>query len=124
MQGTTNPRGGVQVTRAGPDDTGWVTVTKVFTPEEDEVKAIGTRVLRGWTPTTFSMREGEPNSCCWQGGFSAQFQRGDWKISFAGGYEVRSTPEEFWVMEFVRASEADHVIFEREWRQGIKRDLM
>src|SRR5262249_4453894 len=57
MQGTTNPRGGVQVTRAGPDDTGWVTVTKVFAPEEDEVKAIGTRVLRGWTPTTFRMRE-------------------------------------------------------------------
>ena len=99
-------------------------MTKVFAPEEDQVKAIGTRVLRGWTPTTFTMREGEPNSCRWQGGFSAQFQRGDWNTSFVGGYEVRSTRDEFLVMEFVRASEADRVIFEREWRHDIKRDLM
>ena len=74
----TNPRGGLEETRSGPDAEGWVTVTKVFTPETNIVPEVGTSVTRGWTPATLTMRERDPNSCRWAGGFTAHFQRGDW----------------------------------------------
>jgi uncharacterized protein len=123
-QAITNPRGGLDETRTGPDAEDRVTVTKVFTPETNIVPEVGTSVTRGWTPATLTMRKGDPNSCRWAGGFSAHLQRGDWNTLFVGGFEVRSTAEAFHVTEFVRASEAGRVVFERHWDHQIKRDLM
>ena len=120
----TNPRGILEEVRTGPDARGWITVTKVFTPESSQVPGVGTAVMRGWTPATMKVREGDPNSCRWEGGFSARFERGDWKTLFVCGFEVRSTADAFHVTEFVRASEAGKPVFERHWNHDIPRDLM
>jgi len=81
-------------------------------------------VTRGWTPATLEMRAGAPNSCRWVGGFTTSYQRGDWDTSIHGGFELTSTAGIFHIKEFVRATEADKIVFERHWDHAIKRDLM
>ena len=70
------------------------------------------------------MREGLPNSCRWQGGFTTSYRRADWNTAIHGGFELTSTSETFRVKEFVRATEGDKTVFERHWDHSIRRDLM
>ena len=117
-------RGGVTVSRSGPDAAGLVRVKKVFAPIVETVPDVGTEVTRGWTPWVMQMTAGEPNSCRWSGGFSERFRRGSWDAMVYGDFEVTSTPEAFHVKESVRATEGGQDVFKREWDHVIKRDLM
>jgi uncharacterized protein len=119
-----NGRGGVEVSRSGPDPQGVVRVRKVFTPIVTTVPDIGTELTRGWTPWEMQMTEGAPNSCRWSGGFTEHFRREGWDALIYGDFEVTSTAENFRVKESVRATEAGKEVFKREWNHVIKRDLM
>jgi hypothetical protein len=119
-----NARGALQVTRSGPDEQGWVRIEKTFAPLTAASPDTGTLVTRGWTPATLAMQAGAPNSCKWTGGFTTRFERGAWNTAIHGGFELTSTAETFHVKEFIQATEADRVIFERHWDHAIKRDLM
>jgi putative CocE/NonD family hydrolase len=119
-----NGRGDLEVHRSGPDERGWVKVERIFAPRTAEVPEVGTVVTRGWTPQVMQMREGLPNSCRWQGGFTTSYRRADWNTAIHGGFELTSTSEIFRVKEFVRATEGDKTVFERHWDHSIRRDLM
>jgi putative CocE/NonD family hydrolase len=119
-----NGRGDLQESKSGPDSQGLVRIEKIFAPRAATAPDIGTVVTRGWTPATLEMRAGAPNSCRWVGGFTTSYQRGDWDTSIHGGFELTSTEQIFHIKEFVRATEADKIVFERHWDHAIKRDLM
>jgi predicted acyl esterase len=119
-----NPRGGIDVTRSGPDANGLVTIRKTFMPVEAVVPDIGTVINRGWTPATFEIRTGDPNSCRWTGGFETRFHRDSWNVAIRGGFELTSSVDNFFIKEFVQATESDKIVFERHWEHAIRRDLM
>lgn len=119
-----NARGDLQESKSGPDAAGWVKVEKIFEPRAATSPDIGTVVRRGWTPALLEMQTGVPNSCRWTGGFTTSYERGVWKTSIHGGFELTSTEQVFHIKEFVRATEADKVVFERHWDHEIKRDCM
>jgi uncharacterized protein len=119
-----NSRGALDKEFSGPDAQGWLKIVKTFAPLTVEVPDVGTQVTRGWTPATLTMQEGQPNSCRWAGGFTTRYKRVDWDTAIHGGFELSSTAQTFHIKEFIQATEADKVVFERHWDHVIKRDLM
>ena len=70
------------------------------------------------------IKQGDNNSCVWQGERSGGFKRGDWNCTVYSRFRLTSTPDAFFIEETVRALEDDKVIFERHNKAAVKRDLM
>jgi uncharacterized protein len=119
-----NARGAVQVSRERLNSQGWASVKKVFAPLTTSSPDTATHITRGWTRAELTMKVGDPNSCRWSGEFATRLYRGTWDTTVVAGFEVTSTAEKFIVKESVRATEAEEVVFERQWEHAIDRDLM
>ncbi len=89
-----------------------------------EAPEIGT-VLTGSGPNAeLSITEGDPNSGLWRVSQSSGYRRGDWDCQLESRVELRSTASHFRVRERLVARKDGEVIFEREHKEAIPRDLM
>ena len=70
------------------------------------------------------MKQGDNNSCVWQGERSGGLKRGDWNCTVYSSFRLTSTPDSFLIEETVRALQNDKIIFERQNKAAIDRDLM
>jgi putative CocE/NonD family hydrolase len=70
------------------------------------------------------IKQGDNESCLWQGERSGGFKRGDWDCTVYSAFKLNSTAESFFIEETVRAAEGGTVIFERTNKAAVKRDLM
>jgi hypothetical protein len=71
-----------------------------------------------------SIKDGDPNSCVWKQQTRSVMKRGAVEITMESSFELTSTQEEFRLKESLRGLEGEMVVFNREWDQTIKRDLM
>jgi hypothetical protein len=89
------------------------------------VSDTGTTITGGYgLKERLRMREGDNNSCSWEGEHTGGFKRGDWDCTIHVAFKLTSTPDTFIVDETVRALDGDKVIFERISKSPIGRDLM
>ncbi len=75
----------------------------------------------GWSA---SIKDGDPNSCVWKRERRVVLKRGAVEIVLEASIELSSTPDEFHIKEVLRAIEDGKVVFDRQWAEAIKRDLM
>jgi hypothetical protein len=70
------------------------------------------------------IKEGDNDSCVWQGERSGGFRRGDWNCTVYSAFRLTSSPEAFFIEETLRAMEGEEVIFERSNKASVPRDSM
>jgi putative CocE/NonD family hydrolase len=112
-----------EVTQAGPDAHGRVTIHKRLRDLPETLADIGT-TMSGGSDWFMSIQEGDPNSSVWQLEWFSKLRRGDWDTTTRATLEITSTAEEFRIKESVSAREGATQVFERAWDHRIKRDLM
>jgi uncharacterized protein len=107
------------------DAQGWYDLKQDPPPMNYTVSDTHTAIVGGYGLTErLRMREGDNNSCSWEGGHTGGFKRDDWDCTISVSFKVTSTKDTFIVDETIRALEKDEVIFERISRSPLKRDLM
>jgi hypothetical protein len=110
---------------AGPDANGWYDLHQDPPPMTSTVSDTGTTITGGYgLKERLRIREGDNNSCSWEGGHTGGFKRGDWDCTIQVAFKLTSTPNTFVIDETVRALEGDKVIFERISKSPVGRDLM
>ena len=112
-----------QITQAGPDSQGRVTLHKILRDPPHVLQDIGTTTAAG-SDWIMSIREGDPNSCVWRFEWFQTYKRGDWDTTTRSTMELTSSAEEFHLKESLQASEGEKVVFERSAENRIKRDCM
>ena len=70
------------------------------------------------------IKQGDNESCLWQGERSGGFKRGDWDCTVYSAFKLTSTAESFFIEETVARPRVGTVIFERTNKAAVKRDLM
>jgi len=120
-----SPGGRTPTTEAGPDAQGWYEVRQDPAAYSYPVADTGT-VISGLSGIKVDLRikQGDNNSCEWQGERSGGFKRGDWDCTVYSAFKLTSTPDTFFIEETLRASEGSEVIFERINKSALKRDLI
>jgi len=109
----------------GPDAEGWYDLHQDPPPMNTVVSDTGTTITGGYgLKERLRIREGDNNSCSWEGGHTGGFKRGDWDCTIQVAFKLTSTPDTFIIDETVRALDGDKVIFERISKSPIGRDLM
>ncbi|HEY2684740.1 MAG TPA: CocE/NonD family hydrolase [Steroidobacteraceae bacterium] len=109
----------------GPDANGWYNLHQDPPPMNSTVSDTGTTIVGGYgLQEKLRMREGDNNSCSWEGEHTGGFKRGDWDCTIHVAFKLTSTPDTFIIDETVRALDGDKVIFERISKSPIGRDLM
>jgi putative CocE/NonD family hydrolase len=109
----------------GPDANGWYDLNQDPPPMNTVVSDTGTTITGGYgLKERLRIREGDNDSCSWEGEHTGGFKRGDWDCTIHVAFKLISTPDTFIVDETVRAIEGDKVIFERISKSSIGRDLM
>jgi uncharacterized protein len=123
--GNKAPNGRTPLKQAGPDAEGWFEIRQDPAPYSYPVADTGT-IIHGAAgiKELLRIKQGDNNSCVWQGERSGGFQRGDWNCEVYSSFKLTSTPETFFIEETVRALEADKVVFERVNKATVERDLM
>jgi len=87
------------------------------------LKSTGTTLGRGrWEVS--EIREDDPNSSVWTHRASSSWKRGEWDCTVEAACELRSTVEDFHLVESLTARRGDAVVFERRVDSRIKRDLV
>ena len=110
-------RGRTSARAAGPDAQGWYEIRQEPQPFSYPVADTGTTISGALgIKELLRIKQGDNESCEWQGERSGGFKRGDWDCAVYGAFRLTSTPETFIIEETVRASEGGKVIFERENR--------
>ncbi|HLY55557.1 MAG TPA: CocE/NonD family hydrolase, partial [Stellaceae bacterium] len=109
--------------QTGPNANGLVTIRETWLNQPRVLADIGTTHREGWTEWTFSMREGDPLSCRWSGGYFSSYERGEWETTLAGDYELTATKDTFRLRESANASEHGKPALDRHWDNTIARDL-
>jgi putative CocE/NonD family hydrolase len=109
----------------GPDADGWYDLHQDPPPMNTVVSDTGTTITGGYgLKERLRMREGDNESCSWEGEHTGGFKRGEWDCTIHVAFKLVSTTDTFIVDETVRALEGDKVIFERISKSSIGRDLM
>ncbi|MGH8250567.1 MAG: CocE/NonD family hydrolase [Steroidobacteraceae bacterium] len=113
------------VTVAGPDPAGWIIIDRIWPDTISLLEETGTVVSSGWRNWRMELREGQPNSCRWQGDFLHRYERAGWGANLlVAHFDLSSTAEAFQLKESIRATLDGTVLFERSWDNNIARDLM
>jgi putative CocE/NonD family hydrolase len=119
------PSGRTPLQEAGPDAAGWYEIRQDPQPYSYPVADTGTIVSgASGIKELLRIKQGDNNSCLWQGERSGGLKRGGWNCTVYSAFKLTSTPETFFIEETVRASEGDAVIFERTNKAAVKRELM
>jgi putative CocE/NonD family hydrolase len=109
----------------GPDANGWYDLHQDPPPMTTVVSDTGTTINGGYgLKERLRIREGDNNSCSWEGEHTGGFKRGEWDCTIHVAFKLTSTPDTFIIDETVRALDGDQVIFERISKSPIGRDLM
>ena len=110
---------------AEPDADGWYDLHQEPEVAPYTVSDTGTIIVGGFgIKERLRIKVGDNNSCIWEGERTSGVKRGDWDCTVHVAFRLSSTPEEFLIEESVRALEGDKVIFERNGKSPVKRDLM
>ena len=111
------------VTQTGPDAEGRVMLHKRLRDPPETLADIGT-TMSGGSDWHMSIKEGDPNSCIWKLEWFSRLKRNEWDTTLRSTLELSSTAEEFRIKESIHALEGDKVVFERQWDNRIRRDLL
>jgi len=95
-----------------------------FPPSSGVITATGTKVERDGPIVEARLMPGDPNSGHWRVWQSVRYRRGDWDCAVECECELTSTAAEFHVRERVTARRGEQVVFERDLRTAVPRDLM
>jgi len=107
----------------GPSSPGLYRIELESPPTPTLLKSTGTTLGRGrWEVSEIS--EADPNSGVWTHRALSSWKRGDWDCTVEADCELRSTLEDFHLVESLTAKRGDLVIFERRTESRIKRDLV
>ena len=106
----------------GPDETGRIQVRTISDSGGLLINEIGTefRIQYDWIS---SIEKTDPNSAVWSGFFSISLKRGDWDIKTKSNFELTSDQVNFHITTDLVVHEKESVVFSKEWRDSIKRDL-
>jgi uncharacterized protein len=109
----------------GPDKAGWYDLRQDPPPMSYTIADTQTTLVGGYgLIERLRIKEGDNESCTWEGEHTGGFKREDWDCTLHVAFKVTSTRDTFIVDETVRALEGRDIIFERVSRTPIKRDLM
>jgi uncharacterized protein len=111
------------VTQTGPDAEGRVMLHKQLRDPPETLADIGT-TMSGGSDWYMSIKEGDPNSSIWKLEWFSRLKRNEWDTSLRSTLELSSTAEEFRIKESIHALEGDKVVFERQWDNRVRRDLL
>lgn len=119
------PPGRTPQRETGPDADGWYEIEQSPEPFSYPVADIGTTLTGALgIKELLRIKQGDNNSCVWQGERSNGFRRGEWNCTVYSSFKLTSTPETFLIEETVRALEGDKVVFERANKAVVPRDFM
>ncbi len=93
-------------------------------PSEGRISATGTTIERSGANVEARLTPGDPNSGRWRVWQSVRYRRGDWDCQVESEVELTSTVTDFEVRERLTARREERVVFDREDRTVIPRDLM
>jgi uncharacterized protein len=109
----------------GPDADGWYEISMDPTTTSFTVPDTGTTIVGGFgSKERRRVRQGDNNSCTWEGEHKGGFKRGDWDCTVFCSFKLTSTPETFVIEETLRAFDGGKLVFERSHQGLVKRDLM
>jgi putative CocE/NonD family hydrolase len=111
------------IKQTGPDGEGRVILHKTLRDPPETLTDIGT-TMSGGSDWYMSIKEGDPNSCVWRLEWFSHLKRDTWDTTLRSTLELTSTADEFRMKESIHALEGDKVVFERQWDNRIKRDLL
>jgi putative CocE/NonD family hydrolase len=122
---TQPPAGRTPLETTGPDAQGWYEIRQEPQPFSYPVADTGTTISGALgMKELLRIKQGDNESCVWQGERSGGFKRGDWDCTVYSAFRLTSTPVAFFIEETVRASEGGKIIFERQNKASVKRNLM
>ncbi len=110
------------LTQEGPDAEGRVVVHKVLRQPLLTLDT-GTEITEQ-SDWRWSIREGDPNSGQWRMEWVSGLRRGAWDTTLRAVVELTSTATDFHVRESIQALEGDQPVYEQEWHNTVRRDLM
>ena len=116
-------RGDPRVVRRTRDDS-VVEYEEIWPLSGGTIEATGTQVERSGANVEASLRAGEPQSCRWRTWHTVRYVRDDWDCSLEAEAELTADGETFQLREKLTAKRGAAVVFEREQRNAIPRDLM
>jgi putative CocE/NonD family hydrolase len=110
---------------AGPPKDGWYEIREESKPTSFTVPDTGTTIVGGFgRDEHLRIREGDNNSCVWEGEHTGGFKRGDWDCTVRSSFRLTSTRDAFLIEETLQASDTGTLIYERASKSTVKRDLM
>jgi uncharacterized protein len=119
------PPGRTPLKAAGPDAQGWYEIRQEPQAISYPVAETGTQISGApGIKELLRIKQGDNNSCLWQGERVGGLERGDWNCAVYSAFKLTSTPAAFFIEETLRASEGGETIFERTNKAAVKRDLM
>ena len=107
---------------SGPDESGMVHVRTISDTGGLRINAIGTefRIQYDWRS---EINKNDPNSSSWSGYFSIALKRDNWDIKTISNFELTSDETSFHISTDLVVYEKNSVIFSKEWKDSIPRDL-
>jgi hypothetical protein len=88
------------------------------------IEATSTRVERSGANVEARMQADDPTSCRWRTWHGVRYARGDWDCTLEAEAELTADATTFHIREKLVAKRGEAVVFEREHRNAIARDLM
>ncbi len=106
----------------GPDETGQIQVRTFSDSGGALINQTGTetRVQYDWIST---IEKTDPNSASWSGYYSIVLKRDDWDIKTISNFELTSDKKTFCIKTDLIVYEKDALVFSKEWKDNISRDL-
>ena len=92
-------------------------------PTPTLLKSTGATLSRGRGEMS-EIAEDDPNSGVWTHRASSSWTRGDWDCAVEAVCELRSTPEDFHLVESLTARRGDEIVFERRTESRVRRNLV
>lgn len=116
-------RGDSQVVRRMLDD-GLAEYEEVWQLAAGAIDATGTLVERSGANVEARLHAGDPASGRWRTWHKVRYARGDWDCTLEAEAELTADAATFHIREKLTAKRGEAVVFEREHRNAIPRDLM
>jgi hypothetical protein len=116
-------RGDPSVVRQMADD-GVARYEEIWPLADSTIGATGTRIERSGANVEASILPGNPESCRWRVWHTVRYARDDWDCTLEAEAELTSDVTTFHLVEKLTAKRGGAVVFEREHRSAIPRDLM
>jgi hypothetical protein len=97
---------------------------ELWPASQTRIAETGTTIERSGANVEARLTPGDPNSGRWRVRQSVRYARGDWDCRLEAEVELTSTATAFHVVERLTAHRAARVVFDREHRTAVPRDLM